>query len=129
MMPRRRTSRSAGHSSIGIPSRSENATPPESTTPQKQSSCQTDSNPGIGSARPPAKRQRRSQLISQLPKDPAGSQPLTAQDVPTIVQAVLDALPSRTPTPMQSSDAEVAPSPGTSGDDVPSKLLVSYLLL
>ena len=50
-----------------------------------------------------------------------------AQDVPTIVQAVLDALPNQTgpPMQMQSSDAEVAPSPGTSGDDVPSKLLVS----
>ena len=127
MMPHRRTHRSAGHSSKGIPSRSENATPPVSTTPQTRSSRRTDSTSGVGSSRPPAKRQRRSQPTSQSPEDPAGSRPLTAQDVPTIVQAVLDALPSPTgaPTPMQSSDAEVAPSPGTSGDDVPSKLLVS----
>ena len=125
MMPRRRTRRSAGHSSKGIPSRSENATPPVSTTLQTRSSRRTDSTSGVGSARPPAKRQRRSQPTSQSLE--GGSRPLTAQDVPTIVQAVLDALPSQTgaPTPMQSSDAEVAPSPGTSGDDVPSKLLVS----
>ena len=65
--------------------------------------------------------------ISQSPEDAAGSRLRTAQDVPTIVQAVLYTLPSQTvaPTPMQSSDAEVAPSPGISGDDVPNKLLVS----
>ena len=127
MMPGRRTHRSAGRSSKGILSRSENTTPPVSTTPQTRSSRRTDSTSGVGSARPPAKWQRRSQPTSQSPEDPAGSRPLTAQDVPTIVQAVLDALPSQTgvPTPMQSSDAEVAPSLGTSGDDVPSKLLVS----
>ena len=86
-----------------------------------------DSTSGVGLARPPAKRQRRSQLTNQSPEDLAGSRPLMAQDVPTILQAVLDALPSQTgaPTPMQSSDAEVAPSSGTSGVDVPSKLLVS----
>ena len=102
-------------------------TPPISTTPQTQSSRQTDSTSGVGSACPPAKRQRRSQPTSQSPEDPAASRPLTAQDVPTIVQAALDALPSQTgaSSPMQSSDAEVALSPGTSGDDVPSKLLVS----
>ena len=127
MMPCRRTRRSAGHSSKGIPSRSENATPPVSTTLQTRSSRRTDSTSGVGSAHPPAKRQQRSQPTSQSPEDPVGSWLLTAQDVPTIVQAILDALPSQTraPTPMQSSDAEVAPSPGTSGDDVPSKLLVS----
>ena len=127
MMPRRRTRRSAGHSSKGIPSRSENATPPVSTTPQTRSSRRTGSTSGVGSACPPAKRQRRSQPTSQSPEDPVGSRPLMAQDVPTIMQAVLDALPSQTgaPTPMQSSDAKVVLSPGTSGDDVPSKLLVS----
>ena len=56
----------------------------------------------------------------QSAEDLAGSRPLTAQDVPTIVQAVLDALPSRIPVPLQSSHAEVAPSPGTSRDDVPT---------
>ena len=127
MMPHRRTRRSAGHSSKGIPSRSENATPPVSTTPRTQSSHRTDSTSGVGSARPPAKQQRRNQPTSQSPEEAASSRPLTAQDVPTIVQAILDALPCQTgtPTPMQSSNAEVAPSPGTSGDDVPSKLLVS----
>ena len=126
-MPRRRTHRSAGHSSKGIPRRSKNATPPVSTTPQTRSSLPTDSTSGAGSAHPPAKRQRRSQPTSQSPEDAVGSRPLTAQDVPTIVQAVLDALPSQTgaPTPTQSSKAEVAPSPGTSRDDVPSKLIVS----
>ena len=78
----------------------------------------------VGSACPPAKRQRKSQPTSQSPEDLVGSRLLTAQDVPTIVQAILDALPSQTgaPMPMQSSGAEVAPSPGTSGDDVPSNI-------
>ena len=79
-----------------------------------------DGTSGVGSARPPVKWQQRSQSTNQSSEDPVGSRPLTAQDVPTIVQAVLDALPSRTSAPLQSSDAEVAPSPGTSGDDAPS---------
>ena len=99
MMPYRRTRRSAGHSSKGITSRSENATQPVSTTLQTQSSCWTDSTSGVGSARPPVKRQWRNQPTSQSPKDAAGRRPLTAQDVPTIVQAILDALPSQTRAP------------------------------
>ena len=102
-------------------------TPPVSITLQTRSSCRMDSTSGVGSAHPPAKQQRRSQPTSQSPEDPLDSRPLTAQDMPTIVQAILDALPSQTgaPTPMQSSNAEVGPSPGTSRDNVPSKLLVS----
>ena len=84
-----------------------------------------DATSGVGSAHPPGKQQRRSLSTNQSAEDPAGSRLLMAQDMLTIVQAVLDALPSQTPTPLQSSDAEVAPSPGTSGDNVPSKLLVS----
>ena len=48
-----------------------------------------------------------------------------AQGMPTIVQAILDDLPRQTTMPVQSSDAEVVPSLGTSGNNVPSKLLVS----
>ena len=85
----------------------------------------------VGSACPPAKQQRKSQPTSQSPEDLAGSRLLTAQDVPTIVQVVLDVLPSQTGAlgPMQSSDAEVAPSPGTSGDDVPSNIIANSITL
>ena len=48
-----------------------------------------------------------------------------ARDMPTIVQAIPDALPRQTPMQVKSSDAEVVASPGTSGDNFPSKLLVS----
>ena len=48
-----------------------------------------------------------------------------AQDMPTVVQAILDDLTRQTTMPVQSSDAEVVPSLSTSRDDVPSKLLVS----
>ena len=123
-----KTHRSAGHSSKGIPSRSENTTSPAvSTTPQTRSLQHrtTDATSGVGSVHPPVKRQQRSHSTNQYSKDPAGSQPLMAQDMPTIVQAVLDALPSQTLTPVQSSDTEVVPSSGTSRDDVPSELLAS----
>ena len=68
-------------------------TSPVSITLQTRSLRRTDFTSGVGSVRPSATRQRRSQP-SQSPEDPAGRWPLTAQDVPTIVQAVLDALPS-----------------------------------
>ena len=48
-----------------------------------------------------------------------------AQDMPAIVQAILDDLPRQTAMPVQSSDDEVVPSLGTSGVNVPSKLPVS----
>ena len=76
-------------------------TPPVSTTLRTQSSRRTDSTSGVGSARPPAKRQRRNHPSSQSPEDAAGSRSLTAQDVPTIMQAVLDVLPSQTGAPCQ----------------------------
>ena len=79
----------------------------------------------VGSARPPVKWQQRSQYTSQSFEDLAGSWQLMAQNMPTIVQVILDALPSRSPTPVQASDAEVVPSLDTSGDTIPSKLLDS----
>ena len=85
----------------------------------------TNATSGVGSAYPPVKWPQRSQFTNQSSEDPAGSQLLMARDKPIIVQAVLDALPSWIPAPVQSSDDEVVPSPDTSGDDVPSKLLVS----
>ena len=118
MMPRR----SAGHSSKGISSRSENATPPAvSSTLQTRSLHHRtmDATSSVGSVCPSVKRQQRSWSTTQSAEDLAGSWPLTAQDGPTIVQVVLNALPSRIPVPLQSSDAEVAPSPGTSRDNVP----------
>ena len=74
----------------GISSRSKNATPPAvSTTLQTRSLWHRimDATSGVGSARPPAKWQQRSQSTSQSSKDQAGSWPLMAQDVPTIVQS------------------------------------------
>ena len=106
-----------------------NATSPAVSTTLKTRSSQrrtTDATSGVGSASPPVKRQQRSQSTNQSSEDPAsGHQLLTAQNMSTITQAILDAFPSWTSTPVQLSNAEVVPSPGTSRDDVPSKLLVS----
>ena len=128
MMPHRMTCKSAGHSLKESPTRSENATlPAVSTTLQMQSLwCRAmDATSVVGSARPPVKWQQRSQYTSQSSEDLAGSWQLMAQNMPTIVQVILDALPSRSPTPVQASDAEVVSSPDTSGDTIPSKLLDS----
>ena len=48
-----------------------------------------------------------------------------AQDMLTIMQAILNTQSSRSPVPIQASNAQVMPGPDASGDDVPSKLIVS----
>ena len=101
------------------PGRSQTAvhTPAASSTPRSRRRLDDPTSEATTSTHPPAKRQRRSQpsrqWTSQSPQsstDPPVTRPLTTQDVPSIVQAVLDAVNARSPSVAVPGSTEAVPT-------------------